>query len=189
MTRGFLSRLRRSQKGVAAIEFAASLPLIFLLLFGVIEVTRFILVAQMVTNVARTMADLSSQGETMTSDELNSLFDAVTFVAKPFDMVTDGKVFVSAVSKPDSASPDEMDWQACKGDISATSNIGIPGNTPNLPTGFTVRPGFTVIIGEAFYDFKPLLFSWIMPPTQIYRASFFRARLGALTSISGGVSC
>ena len=158
MMRGFLKRLKRSQKGVAAIEFAASLPLIFLLLFGVIEVTRFILVAQMVTNVTRTLADLTSQGETMTSDELNALFSAVEFVAKPFDMANDGKVFVSAVTRADSSSQPEMEWQACQGSLSATSNIGIPGNLPNLPTGFTVRPGFTVIAAEAFYDFEPLLF-------------------------------
>jgi Flp pilus assembly protein TadG len=188
MTR-FLSRLKRNQKGVAALEFAISLPLIFLLLFGVIEVTRFILVAQMVTNASRTMADLASQGETMDATELNDLFQAVRFVARPFDMQTSGKVFVSSVTRADLASPPEMNWQECQGDLTETSNIGIPGNTPTLPTGFTVRPGYTVIASEAFYDFEPILFTWIMPPTRIYRANYFRARLGALTSLSGGTGC
>ena len=90
----FLSRLKRNQKGVAALEFAVSLPLIFLLMFSTIEVTRYILVAQMVTNVSRTMADLTSQGETLSASELADLFAAVSFVSQPFDVETDGRVIV-----------------------------------------------------------------------------------------------
>ena len=104
-----LKLLKRDQRGVAALEFAASLPLLFLLMFSVIEVTRFILVAQMVTNVARTVADLSAQGGVTDKTDLDNLLDAVEFVARPFDMQTDGRVIVSAINQAttpaDSATP------------------------------------------------------------------------------------
>lgn len=185
MTIKFLNRLKSNRKGVAALEFAASLPLIMLLIFGVIEVTRFILVAQMVTNVSRTVADLTSQGGVTDLTSLERMLDAVEFVARPFDIQTDGRVIVSSISES-GGSPD-MNWQHCKGGLTTASNIGIPGNLPTLPNGI-VRSGFTLIAAEAFYNFEPLMFDWIMPPTQIYRANFFRTRLGTLTSLPGA-SC
>jgi Flp pilus assembly protein TadG len=179
----FIKRLKRNQRGVAALEFALSLPLLILLMFGVVEITRFILVGQMVTNVSRTMADLSSQGKTMTEAELTSLFSATKFVAKPFDMQTNGKVIVSSISVTGGGSPD-MNWQRSHGDLAGVSSaIGIPGNSLILPPGFTVREGYTVIAAEAYYDFSPIVFSWITPPRRLYRASYFRARLGALTTL------
>ena len=189
MVSRLIRRLRRNQRGVAALEFALSLPIIITLMIGVMEVTRFILVVQMVANVSRTMADLSSQGKEMTFAELSSAFAAIKFVAKPFDMQVDGKVFVSSISVVGGGSPD-MNWQECTGDLgSAISAVGIPGNTLALPPGFTVREGYTVIVSEAYYDFKPILINWILPPRRIYRASFFRARLGALTTLVGGSGC
>jgi len=183
MVSRLIKRLKRNQRGVAAIEFGLSLPFLVLLMFGVVEITRFILVAQMVTNVSRTMADLSSQGKTMTSAELTSLFSAIKFVAKPFDIQADGKVIVSSISVVGSDTPD-MNWQQSHGDlVGVSSAIGIPGNLLTLPNGFTVREGYTVIAAEAFYDFNPIAFTWIVPPRRVYRASFFRARLGALTSL------
>jgi hypothetical protein len=184
-----LKRLIRNQKGVAALEFAASLPLIFLLMFSVIEVTRFILVAQMVTNVARTMADLPAQGGVTNKADLDNLLNAVEFVAKPFDMQTDGRVIVTAINQATTPGASaNINWQECKGDLTEISLIGIPGNVPTAPAGI-IRPGFTVIAAEAFYNFEPLLFSWIMPPTQIYRANYYRTRLGGLTTLPGGTGC
>jgi Flp pilus assembly protein TadG len=186
-----LKRLTRNQKGVAALEFAASLPLLFLLMFSVIEVTRFILVAQMVTNVSRTMADLTAQGGVTNKADLDNLLSAVEFVAKPFDVQKDGRVIVTAINQPITVGATaNINWQECQGDqTTEVSQIGIPGNVPTVPNGI-IRPGFTVIAAETYYNFEPLLFSWIMPATQIYRANYFRTRLGGLTSLpGGGTSC
>ena len=64
-----------------------------------------------------------------------------------------------------------------------SSAIGIPGNSLILPTSFTVREDYTVIAAEAYYDFSPIVFSWITPRRGMYRASYFRARLGTLTTL------
>ena len=166
-----IRRLKCNQRGVAALEFALTLPIIVTLMIGVMEVTRYVLVVQMVANVSRTMADLSSQGKEMAFAELSSAFAAIKYVAKPFDMQADGKVFVSSISVV-GGNPPDMNWQECTGDLgSAASAIGMPGNTLTLPTGFTVREGYTVIVSEAYYDFNPILINWILPPRRIYRAS------------------
>ena len=179
-----IKRLKRDRRGVAALEFALALPLLTLLVFGAVEVSRYVLAAQAVNNVARSMADLASQGKTMTNAELNSLFAAVKYVAQPFDMQAGGKVFVSSLSKT-GVSPTVMNWQESRGDLTGVSSlIGTPGSSPALPTGFAVTNGYTVVAVEAYYDFSPLLIDFIIPSQRLYRAAFFRARLGALTSLS-----
>jgi hypothetical protein len=120
----------------------------------------------------------------MTNAELNSLFAAVKYVAQPFDMQAGGKVFVSSLSKT-GVSPTVMNWQESRGDLTGVSSlIGTPGSSPALPTGFAVTNGYTVVAVEAYYDFTPLLIDFIIPSQRLYRAAFFRARLGALTSLS-----
>jgi len=48
-----LSRSFRKQRGAAAVEFAVVAPILVLLLFGMIEYGRMVMVQQMVTNATR----------------------------------------------------------------------------------------------------------------------------------------
>lgn len=179
----FANLLKRDRRGVAAVEFAIVLPFLVLLLFGIVEGVRFVLVAQTLTNVGRTMADLVSQGETLSSAELNSLYAAVEHVAGSIDVNASGVVIISSISVED-GNPPRINWQRARGDLSTvTSAIGTPGSNLSLPTGFSVTPGYTLITAEVYYDFEPLFFAWIIPPTRLYRVSYFRARRGSLASL------
>ena len=48
-----LSRLRRHRRGAAAVEFAVVAPVFFLVVLGIIEFGRMIMVQQVLTNAAR----------------------------------------------------------------------------------------------------------------------------------------
>jgi len=65
--RGF-GRLRRRNRGAAAVEFAMVAPVFFLLLFGIIEFGRCILVQQMLTNASREGARQAVLDGATTSD-------------------------------------------------------------------------------------------------------------------------
>lgn len=179
-------RLIANRKGVAMLELAISLPVLLILIVGVVEVGRLILLEQKLAHVARTMADLVSQEKTLAASDFGILFSAARFVAEPFDMSEDGTVIVSSISAAD-GNPPVMNWQrAGAGSLSANSSLGQPGgNTLNLPAHFTVREGYTVIVAEAVFDFSPLVFFSIFPPHRISRIAWFRARRGALTELEG----
>src|SRR3954453_12745808 len=59
------TRRRNTRGGVAAVEFAVVLPLLFTLLVGVWEVGRVIQVQQVMVNAAREGARLAAQGQTI----------------------------------------------------------------------------------------------------------------------------
>jgi Flp pilus assembly protein TadG len=47
------NRFRRRRRGVAAVEFAMIAPVLFMLIFGIFELTRVTMVQQAITNAAR----------------------------------------------------------------------------------------------------------------------------------------
>jgi Flp pilus assembly protein TadG len=56
---------RRSRDGIAAVEFAFVLPVLFTLMLGVWEVGRVIQVQQVLVNAAREGARIAAQGQTI----------------------------------------------------------------------------------------------------------------------------
>ncbi len=64
-----LLRLRRDEKGVAAVEFALILPLMITLYLGSSEVTQGVLASRKLAIVARTLADITAQQPNAISPE------------------------------------------------------------------------------------------------------------------------
>ena len=131
------------------------------------------------------MADLVSQYETMSVTQLDQLFLAVEHVIAPFPLGASGQVIVTSVSRAEDPDPVLVDWQRFgPGTVTVASNFGLPGANANLPSGLTVDGGESLIAAEVFYDFEPLLFSFILPPRRVEHNSIFRPRFGALSTLA-----
>ena len=52
-----------------------------------------------------------------------------------------------------------------------------------MPAGLTVIDGETVIVAEVMFDYTPWLYDAVIGATQLYHTSFFRPRLGTLTTV------
>lgn len=61
-------RLRRQRRGAAAVEFALVAPVLFLLVFGMIEFGRLVMVQQILTNASREGARLAVLDDITVSD-------------------------------------------------------------------------------------------------------------------------
>lgn len=61
-------RLRRQRRGAAAVEFALVAPVLFLLVFGMIEFGRLVMVQQILTNASREGARLAVLDDVTVSD-------------------------------------------------------------------------------------------------------------------------
>jgi hypothetical protein len=93
---------------------------------------------------------------------------------------------VTSVSASGGQTP-KINWQRSGGGTgSGTSLIGAPGQNANLPTGFVVRDGESLIVAEVFYNFTPILNFPMVPVTakELYSEGMFRPRFSALTSIN-----
>lgn len=64
---------RKKRLGVAAVEFAVVAPLFFLLLLGMIEIGRMVMVQQVITNASREGARIAILDGTTTTDVMNAV--------------------------------------------------------------------------------------------------------------------
>ncbi len=79
-----LLRLRRDERGVAAVEFALVLPILLLLYFGAIESASLFTADRRVATVAGTIGDLVSRAKrTISEDDLNDYFQAASAIMMP----------------------------------------------------------------------------------------------------------
>jgi len=100
----------RDRRGGVLVEAAVIMPLLVFVIMAGMEVARFTLLQQKLNRAAVSTADLVAQAETLTVGELTNIFDAVSYITKPYDFSVRGEVILSSVSKA-SGSPPTIDWQ------------------------------------------------------------------------------
>jgi Flp pilus assembly protein TadG len=77
-------RFRKSQEGVAAVEFALILPLMLLIFFGVVESSMALLCRADISIMSSTAADLISQESTTNTADLSNVYAAASTVLYPY---------------------------------------------------------------------------------------------------------
>lgn len=174
--------VRHDTRGVAMVEFGLMLPLLLTLFYGVVEITRFILITQKVEKLAHSVADVTSQSQTVTLADLDRVMVATNDIMNPYAMGVNGRVIVNSIYRPAGATTTpSINWQYLGGGtLVAASALGAVNATPALPTGFTIDERENVIAAEVYYRFSPLLTSQWFGTTTIYRSAFYKPRLGAL---------
>ena len=181
----FLNGFGRKQSGVALTEFAMLLPFLMLLAVGGFEVGRYALLIQKTDRIAATVGDLVSRAEALTTVEIENLFNATDFLARPFDFSGKGMVVVSSVIGRAGQDP-RIIGQHVRGAITGqSSRVGVLNGTALLPpaftegTGQTLADGEMVIVAEVLYDYSPYMTGsiGIFQNMVFYRNAFFRPRL------------
>lgn len=183
-----LRRFRRDQRGTLIAEFAASMPMLLLLVMSGTEISRYVICYQKLGRVTTSIADLVSQEEDMTTAKLNDIFTAVAPIVSPFTFASDGKMIVSSITLAADGTTKTVSWQrAGAGTLAATSKIGAQGGAATLPSGMVIRTNETIIVSESFFKFEPMFLpSWFnnnLGERTIYHSAYYRPRFGALTTI------
>lgn len=184
---GFLSRLHRDRRGVAMLELALALPLLLLLFIGGYDVVRLLVVSQKLDRLARAMADLATQGRSISTADLQQIYEVTDTIMWPFNFATDGRVVVSGLKA--NGSNIKVSWQATgAGSLSASSRIGVQGGTAQLPSGFTLSGSETSVAAEAFFDFRPVFssvpfFGTLVSRSVLYKTALFPPRLDRLDTL------
>ena len=177
--------------GVALIEFAVVLPFLLTMLLGMIELANYTLYQQKIDKVASSMADFVSQGNTVTTTDLNGFGLAIPYIMKPFNF--DGTVIFSSASstvKKDGRCRSRVacvNWQY-KILGSDASRIGSTGSIPKLPGSYTIPSNQNIIIAEAFLHYRPILstssnFIAAFKPQTLYKVAITKPRQGTLTTL------
>jgi len=181
-----LQRFWRNDVGMAIAEFALVLPILIMLLFGAIDVTRYILIVQKTEKLAHSVADVTAQSATITQATLNNVFAAAGDIMNPYTMGANGRIIVSSIYKPPGTgigTEPRVSWRyEGGGTLAGSSQLGAVGAAPTLPVGFTFADRENLIAAEVYYRFSPVLPNVWFSTTTIYRTAYYTPRFGALTT-------
>lgn len=172
--------------GTLAVELAMAVPVIFALMMGGVEVTRYVLLNQKVERTSATLADLVSQSDALSEAALTNLIGAAGHVMTPYAVDTDGHIVISSMVNP-AGTGAVISWQrghgAGPGTGSGASRFGVEGGAAQLPAGFVVRQGENVIAVEVSFGYEPMLATAILDAHEVYNFALFRPRFSSLANL------
>ena len=131
-----LRRWRCDEGGVAAIEFAAIVPVMLLLFMGMVEMTVRISESRRTVLVANLVGDLVTQSDSgvINQDIMDSYFDAVRYALMPFDA---SKIRIRVVDFELNGGNPEVKWELGAGSLDdskcpAPASSDVPGELKSL---------------------------------------------------------
>ena len=164
--------VRTRDSGQALVECALSATVMLILIFGLIDLSRAIFVAQVIANLSGQGSSMASRGTTLANTAA-----AVAASSAPLDLNTSGRVIVSAVFNSNNVM--KLTGQSAQGGIAALSHVGsVIGGTATVPASAAPQLNQTVYVTEVFYSFKAItpignFLSKTFLPSQLYDVAYF----------------
>ncbi|MFS2318482.1 TadE/TadG family type IV pilus assembly protein [Maricaulis sp. D1M11] len=165
----FLTRFRRHEAGISAVEFALIAPLMLLMYLGAVDVSVALTIDRKITSTASAMADLVAQDDVITDQEMADIFAAGQAILVPFDGAP-LQVRVSNVYM-DMNDDVEVMWSDAEG----MSPLAV-GSTPSMPTGVLSR-NTSVIMVEVSYEYNTVFNQLGIGRIDIAEEFYLRPRL------------
>ena len=148
-----LSSLRRSDRGVAAVEFALVLPVMLVILFGGYEYSRMLAVMRKVTITSRALADLTTHYSSVTGAQMTTVMNASAQIFAPYSTtgmtIVISEVYVSALGIS------TVVWSQATNTTQLTPNqiVVLPGGIAQANSyliwaqvGYTYTPVFSYLV-------------------------------------------
>ena len=139
-------RFATDRDGVAAIEFAMIVPIMLMMFFGTVELSSGVAVDRKVNLMARTLSDLTSQNQSVTTVQLNNFFNASNAILTPYSPTPTQSTITELYVDPTTLKA-RVQWSKGSAPRSVSSTVGIP---TSLAIGNTY-----LIMGEVSYLYVP----------------------------------
>jgi Flp pilus assembly protein TadG len=144
LVRRVRTKLKLSQRGVSAIEFALIAPLMVLMLFGAAEISFAVTVDRKTTLAASTLGDLSAQTDLVSCAELNQIGAVTRLVFEPYSgnnatLVVANLMLVGGVAK--------VEWSKFLRTDAVSGNI----MCDDVPSSHSLYVGKTVTVDTSLF--------------------------------------
>lgn len=172
-----VGRFKAEERGVAAVEFAMVVPIMFFLFVGTIEFSQALTVDRRVTQAASSAADLVARAPASGIDttSLERSLDLVKSLMMPYDQNALTITVYSVRAVPSPANPAnvtyEVDWSRDSAGATPISG-GTAYNDPDLAPNLLVA-GESVVIAHAKYAYNPLIFHYFIDTVFDLSEKFF----------------
>jgi Flp pilus assembly protein TadG len=182
----------RDRQGLAAVEFAIILPFLVALLLGMTDLTLGISTDRKLTQVTRTVADLTSrQDAAVTPARLDDIFAASRSVMAPYNdsqiRIRISSVVVEPTGVVSNGQPvlrARVCWSRSKGSITA---YGANTILPAIPAGFSLSQT-SFILAEVSMPYTPI-FNGILPAISLAETAPWPVRNVREVTLQGVAGC
>ncbi len=155
---GLAGRFLRHGAGASAVEFALILPMMLVMFAGMSEMAHAIDNWRKLTLLTRTVADLTSQGDTIdpiASSTMNDILGSSSAVLRPFS-AANVQIVVSALGVDTSASPTRPKVCSSVASSNATARtVGVASDL-TIPTSFKTN-GNRYVLAEVSMPYAPMI--------------------------------
>ncbi|MFC3070073.1 TadE/TadG family type IV pilus assembly protein [Phenylobacterium soli] len=161
-----LRRFRADRRGAAAVEFALTFPILVTLQLGSVELVRAFEAQRRIAHVAAAMADVVSQGRTVSKAQLDDTYYAGQMLVNPLPVSHLGLRISSMTA--DSKGVVGLDW--------TDNNNWTLAGAPSVPVGY-LGAGESAIVADVSYDYTSPI-RYLLPNTiHFVRHAYIRPRL------------
>lgn len=183
----FLRRSQRDERGVAAVEFAMIVPIMFALFIGSVEFSQAITVDRRVTQIASSTADLVAREKSVTTAQLDQIMSIATILMQPYDA---SKLKITLVSVGAKATDNTITKVCWSYNFHGGTHTYANGTVYPLPSADIVDKGGSVMVAEVEYDYTPLIFSHYMPGlTKLADKFYLKPRVSSMIQYNGAAIC
>ena len=153
-------------RGIAATEFAVIVPIMLLLLFSTVEICSALAVDRKISLVARTIANLTSQGTKASDADLTNFFGAANLVMAPYvqPAYSATNMTISELYIDPASGNARVQWSVGATPRAISSVVSIP---PSMiatdPTTHAIIPNQYIIFSEVNTTYTPWLGDFGMP--------------------------
>ena len=191
-------RLKRSEDGVAMVEFAMVAPVMAVLTIGGLELANLAITHMRVSEIANTVSDNAGR-VTNGMDEANiyEIFAGAGVLGNSIDFEPDGRVVISSLQDNGGnggARGQKIEWQRCWGDLNVAPKYGKQGKGKNDatlkdglgPPGRRIKSenGNAVMFAEVSYKHTPLFLNGFIKERTIRYETAFNVRDSSNRTIS-----
>ncbi|MEW6436673.1 MAG: TadE/TadG family type IV pilus assembly protein [Pseudomonadota bacterium] len=175
-SRDKLTRFASHEKGIAAVEFALTLPIMLVVFVGVTQVGQAVSISHKVTMTARTITDLVTRETVSTGSvaatTIQTDLQAATQVMAPYSSGTLA-VTVSEITT-NSNGVATVTWSQSWPNNANALVAGSPFTLPSTLTGNNI----SIIYGQVRYVYTPLIGYNFVPPMTLSDSIYLYPRTG-----------
>ncbi len=177
--------LLADRKGVAALEFALIVPILFMLLVGTVEFSQALTVDRRVTQAANSTADLIARTKAISTSEVAGVMQIIGHLMRPYDPTRLRVTVLNVIADVNDETNTTVCWSY---EHNGGSGSYADGASYPLAAGL-VEPGSSIIVTEVTYDYEPLIFHYFIKTAfPLKETLFLKPRLSSFVEYNGA-SC
>jgi Flp pilus assembly protein TadG len=155
-----VTKFFEDRRGIAATEFAVIVPIMLVLLFSTVEFCSGLAVDRKVSLVARTIANLTSQGANASASDLTNFFGAASLIMVPYvqPIYPAPNMTISELYIDPSSGNARVQWSVGSAPHSVSSIVPVPSSMiATDPTTNAIIPNQYIIFSEVNTVYTPSL--------------------------------